>query len=525
MVFTTIPTCIADSNTSSAFNRLDSPRTVEQGVVKFTLHHNEFGDCSPVSQLSLIKPFTSYFTVFMRFLFAFLALPALLSAQLTLRVTAIPANTPAGATIYAAGTFNNWSPGNSNFALTANSDGTYSIVLNPTVGQVKFKFTRGDWNTVEGDANGNFLADRTLNYNGTAQTINLTILSWEGNAPNGTAAANVSILDEEFFIPQLNRYRRIWLYLPPDYTTATNKLYPVLYMHDGQNLFDDNTSFSGEWEVDETLNTLHAAGDYGCIVVGIDNGGADRLNEYSPWVNPQYGGGQGEAYIEFIVNTLKPHIDANYRTLSGRNSTGIMGSSMGGLISMYGFSEHQNVFSRVGIFSPAFWFADSAPADHVAAHPKEGPARVYFLAGGQEPQYVETDMDAVAAAMTTAGFTAAEKRKKVPSNGQHSEWFWAQEFGEAYEWLFANAVSSTQAANAVETLAVYPNPVQDRIYFDLPTPAGTQVEIWNANGRLCLSDTLSGQAWLEVAELPAGFYMVKLRSANSPIWSIGKLVK
>jgi predicted alpha/beta superfamily hydrolase len=459
----------------------------------------------------------------MRLLYIFLCVPAFLQAQLTLRVTAIPANTPAGATLYAAGTFNNWNPGSS--ALSVNSDGTYSIVLNPSVGQVKFKFTRGDWATVEGNANGEFLPDRILNYNGTAQTVNLTILSWEGNAAgNSTAAANVSILNEDFFIPQLNRFRRIWLYLPPDYATAASKSYPVLYMHDGQNLFDDNTSFSGEWEVDETLNTLHAAGDYGCIVVGIDNGGQYRLDEYSPWVNPQYGGGQGEAYIEFIVNTLKPHIDANYRTLPGRNSTGIMGSSMGGLISMYGFSEHQDVFSRVGVFSPAFWFADNEPADHVATHPKEGPARVYFLAGGQEPNYVETDMDAVVAAMTTAGFTTAEKRKKVPANGQHSEWFWAQEFGEAYEWLFADAVSSTYAATT-RPLSVYPNPVQDRIYFDLNAPEGAQVEIWSTDGRLCQTDTLGAQNWMEVSALPAGCYIIKLRQTNDAVWAIGKLVK
>ena len=90
-----------------------------------------------------------------------------------------------------------------------------------------------------------------------------------------------------------------------------------------------------------------------CIVVGIDNGGADRLNEYSPWVNAQYGGGQGDEYIEFLVSTLKPYIDANYRTLPGRNTTGIMGSSMGGLISMYGFSERQDIFAKAGMFSPA----------------------------------------------------------------------------------------------------------------------------------------------------------------------------
>jgi alpha-glucosidase len=159
------------------------------------------------------------------------------------------------------------------------------------------------------------LPDRTFTFTGQPQTLNLTILSWEDvGGTNSTAAANVSILNTQFWMPELNRSRRIWLYLPPDYATST-KHYPVIYMKDGQNLFDAVTSFSGEWQVDETLNTLFANGDYGAIVVGIDNGGAERLNEYSPWNNPQYGGGQGALYMDFVAETLKPFIDANYRTL------------------------------------------------------------------------------------------------------------------------------------------------------------------------------------------------------------------
>ncbi|MDV7392611.1 alpha/beta hydrolase-fold protein, partial [Arthrospira platensis SPKY1] len=168
----------------------------------------------------------------------------------------------------------------------------------------------------EGNANGGFLPNRTFNFTGNPQTLNLSILTWEdlGGGSNSTAAANVQIMNNAFFMPQLNRSRRIWVYLPPDYNTS-NKHYPVIYMKDGQNLFDQATSFSGEWQVDETLNTLFNQGDYGAIVVGIDNGGSERLNEYSPWVNAQYGGGQGNAYMAFVAETLKPHIDANFRTL------------------------------------------------------------------------------------------------------------------------------------------------------------------------------------------------------------------
>lgn len=153
-------------------------------------------------------------------------------------------------------------------------------------------------------------------------------------------------------MPQLDRNRKIWLYLPPDYSTST-KNYPVLYMQDGQNLFDNATSFAGEWQVDETLNSLFAGGDYGAIVVGIENGGGERLNEYSPWNNPSYGGGLGDQYVAFLANTLKPYIDANYRTRPEPQFNALIGSSMGALISTYGATEFPNIFRKVGSLSPA----------------------------------------------------------------------------------------------------------------------------------------------------------------------------
>lgn len=441
-----------------------------------------------------------------------------INAQLTLKVTAIPLNTPAGSSIHAAGTFNNWNPSDANTKLSLNADGHYVVTVNPPAGTVKFKFTRGSWATVEGNANGSFLPDRVLTYNGQPTTVDLTILTWEdtGSGSNGTAAGNVQIMDTDFYMPELNRNRRIWLYLPPDYNTST-KEYPVLYMHDGQNLFDNNTSFSGEWGVDEALNTLHAQGDYGCIVVGIDNGGQYRIDEYSPWINTTYGGGQGDEYIEFITNTLKPYIDANYRTLEHRHSTGIMGSSMGGLISMYGFSERQDVFSRAGIFSPAFWFAGNASADHVAAHPKQGPARVYFLAGGQEPASVTTNMQAVANAMTTAGFTAAEKKLVTVANGEHSEWFWKQEFAEAYQWLFADAVTSAPDLLYTNDWLVFPNPATSALRFaGLEQETNVRMSIMGVDGKIWRDSALNNTAQpVGIEDLPAGYYFLEISTDNA----------
>jgi predicted alpha/beta superfamily hydrolase len=471
--------------------------------------------------------------MYKRLLFAIIISLAIIPAafaQLTFTITDVPANTPPDATLYVAGNFQNWNPGAAAWALTKQPNGDYTITFNPSPGTLEFKFTRGSWATVEGNATGNVIPNRTYTYNGQPTTVEFSVLSWEdlggGSNPGSTAAANVSILDDDFYIPQLDRTRRIWLYLPPDYA-STNKHYPVIYMHDGQNVFDDATSFAGEWHVDETLNDLHAAGDYGAIVIAIDNGGVERLNEYSPWVNPQYGGGDGDAYVDFIVETLKPYVDSNYRTLPGRDYTATIGSSMGALISMYALIEHQDVFSKAGIFSSAFWFAGNAPANHVTATGKQDDVRVYFLAGGEEPDYVEDDMNDVSAAMTTAGFGPTEKTSVVVPGGTHSEGFWAQEFGDAYEWLFMGLTIATDEAGrpADADISIFPNPASRSIRLTgLSAGEFAAVRILGHDGRLW-QDTLTraGEA-VSIANLPPGFYVVKARD-RSGHWHTAKLTK
>lgn len=461
------------------------------------------------------------------------AVLTLAQAQLTLKVTSIPANTPAGASIYVAGTFNNWDPGDQNMILNSLGGGQYQIVLNPAAGQVKFKFSRGSWATVEGNATGGYLADRVLNYSGQPTTVNLTILSWEdlaGGNGNGTAAPNVQILDNNFLMPQLNRNRRISLYLPPDYQTS-NKSYPVMYMQDGQNLFDATTSFSGEWEVDESLNELFSQGDYGCIVVGIDNGGQYRLDEYSPWVNSEYHqGGQADEYLDFMVNTLKPYIDAHYRTLPGRLTTAVAGSSMGALFSMYAFSERQDIFSKAGIFSPAFWYSEGQEAQDVASHSKQGPARVYFISGTDEEQdgnqsnYVVTDMSDVANAMLTAGFTSSEINFQTKADGTHSESFWAREFPGVYQWLFANTVSST-APRPVQKLEIFPNPAAAWVRVSgLDESDKVDFRIYNSAGKIMRDTTIAGDEPLFTGDLPTGVYVVKGRKKGGK-WLVGRIVR
>src|SRR5688572_17966548 len=150
--------------------------------------------------------------------------------------------------------------------------------------------------------------------------------------------------------PQLGNARDITVYLPPSYSRNDGSRYPVVYMHDGQNLFDPRTSFAGEWNVDGTIDHASSEG-IEAIVVGIPNFGAERCNEYSPFDDPKHGPGKGDAYIAFIVDTLKPIIDADFRTQPGHDATGIAGSSMGGLISLYAMFHRPDVFGFAGVMS------------------------------------------------------------------------------------------------------------------------------------------------------------------------------
>ncbi|MCF6131126.1 alpha/beta hydrolase-fold protein [Flavobacterium wongokense] len=365
-----------------------------------------------------------------------------IQAQVTLRITSIPANTPVGTNIYLIGSINAWDAANTQYLLQPDGLGARTITIPEGTGTVGYKFTRGgSWSTVEGNASGGFLPDRSFTFTGSPQTINLTIQSWEdiaGSGSNSTAAANVQILSNAFFMPQLNRNRRIWIYLPPDYYTTT-KTYPVLYMQDGQSLFDESTSFSGEWGIDESLNTLHSQGNYGAIVVGIDNGGDFRLNEYSPWVNPNYGGGDGDAYMRFLGETLKPYIDANFRTRPQAQFNAIIGSSMGALISTYGAVKYPNLFSKVGVFSPSFWFAPVQLNSYINNTTNDlSGLRLYFVCGQNESAAMVSDMNTVQNILVANGVSASNTFTKVDADGIHHQSYWRREFPAAYQWLFQN---------------------------------------------------------------------------------------
>lgn len=450
------------------------------------------------------------------YLILFLLTSQFIWAQLTINVTSVPANTPMDDDIYIAGNFNGWDPGDSDYKLTDNENGTFSITFTPGTNNLQFKFTRGSWETVEGNAQGQFIPNRTLSYGGGQQTEDVIIAGWEGNGGGSTLADNASILSNDFQIPQLDRTRRIWLYLPPDYET-TDKTYPVLYMHDGQNLFDASTSFAGEWEVDESLNELFENGDGGIIVVGIDNGGIHRLDEYSPWINAQYGGGEGDEYVDFIVQTLKPHIDANFRTKPDRDNTGIMGSSMGGLISMYAAVEHQDVFSKAGIFSPSFWFS-SQVYSHVENTGKEHDMKFYIMGGALESPTLIQQMEAMETTLLESGFEEAEVLVVTHADGQHSEWYWRREFPDAYSWLFSESINSIPFISPEDEIKVGPNPFSDTLNFSskLSIDKAT-LNLYSLQGEKVISKVINLNGTVSLPGLKNGIYVLEILDKSKVI--------
>lgn len=240
--------------------------------------------------------------------------------------------------------------------------------------------------------------------------------------------------------PQLNNTRDVLIYLPTSYWTSS-KRYPVIYMHDGQNLFDAHTSYAGEWGVDETMEAL-ARDDIEAIVVGLPNLGSARISEYNPYPSPRFRNANGDSYIHFISDTLKPIVDRDYRTKPEAESTGVFGSSMGGLISLYAWLAYPRVFGLCGAMSPSLWIARSAIFDHVKHAPfNEG--RLYLDIGTRElprqfNRYANTVTDSVSMLrdqLKERGYNASRLKFVKDRGGEHNEASWARRLPAALRFL------------------------------------------------------------------------------------------
>lgn len=209
-------------------------------------------------------------------------------------------------------------------------------------------------------------------------------------------------------------------------------------MHDGQNLFDPATSFAGEWGVDVAMTQAPRRGRR-AIVVGIPNMGVDRMKEYSPFYDERHGGGRGDDYITFVTQTVKPLIDATYRTRPERDATGIVGSSLGGLISLYAFFREPSVFGFAGAMSPALWFAGGQifPFVEEARYVR---GRVYLDVGTREGAGTLANARAMRDALARKGYREGHDLHWIEDDGgMHNEAAWGRRLRDALPFLLGNS--------------------------------------------------------------------------------------
>ncbi len=248
----------------------------------------------------------------------------------------------------------------------------------------------------------------------------------------------------QFHSQFLSRDRDILVYLPPGYDTDVKRRYPVLYLHDGQNLFDGATSFipGEEWQADETAQALIQSKQIQpLIIVGIYNAGDQRIAEYTPTPG-KYHGGQAGRYGRMLVEELKPFIDTHYRTRPDAADTGLGGSSLGGLLTLYLGLKYTQVFGKLAVISPSVWWDDQFILREVKALKTKPHLRIWLDMGtheGAEKDWQSNVDDArmLRDALIEKGWRPDKDLKYMEAEGaEHNERAWATRFGSVLRFLF-----------------------------------------------------------------------------------------
>jgi len=342
--------------------------------------------------------------------------------------------------IFITGNFNKWNPKDYDFQLTILDENTYSIDIEDQLlgDDIEYKFTKGGWENVELDHYGNITPNRKVKKK--SATTNDFVEKWRFNwGPfKDEFFPIVEVISEEFYIPQLDRYRKVWALLPYDYYISDKK-YPVLYLQDAQNLFNEGSAY-GNWEIDKKLSILAEYGRGDVIVIAVEHGSEDRIKEYIFDNDNVANGSEGKKYIRFVTDTLKPFIDEHYRTKKDRENTGIGGSSLGALISLYSGFLYPEVYSKLLIFSPSLWIE---PNNNFPMMSFRVPfkTKIYLYGGEQEGAKMVKRIQVFENYLKRwekKNLFDFEFKTNINPDGEHSEFYWSQEFPRAIEWLFYN---------------------------------------------------------------------------------------
>lgn len=356
----------------------------------------------------------------------------------TLTITLTTPNTD-DRPIFITGPFCKWLPDLPHFQMTKLAPGRYTFQFPMDVDfefPLEYKYTRGGWDQVELDRYGQPYANRFIGEDETE--ISDFVIRWQTDKSKKLDLMPIiEVLSETFEIPQLQRERRVHVLLPHDYYEQPDRRYPVLYMTDAQNLFGEGSPY-GNWEIDRKLAALAGEDKANVIIVAIDHGGDERVQEFSPYDNPNLGKGLGNLFLKFVTETLKKHIDNQYRTLPDRLNTGMGGSSVGGLLSMYAALMYPNIFGRLMIFSPSLWISRKIYFDAIHFfEPFE--TRIYLYGGGKEGSEMIPNIEKLQETLVNQGFGYSRVKIKTSLNpkGTHSESCWGEEFPKALKWLFS----------------------------------------------------------------------------------------
>lgn len=338
--------------------------------------------------------------------------------------------------VYLAGNFNDWADNDLSFQMSKISRGKYHFRFQ-TNGNlpIYYRYHRGDWNQEELDRWGNISRERIIDRS--TREVHDYVPRWRinGLATSVRFMPQKFIIEDDFEIPQLGKRRRIWALVPCDYY-QTRKRYPVLYLQDAQNLFNEHAPF-GNWAIDQKLGILKELGWGDLIIIAIEHGGHDRIKEYSPFDTAQFGPGEGASYARFIVETLKPYVDRKFRSDPHRIHTGIGGSSMGGLISVYTAINYPETFSKWMIFSPSLWLSSQIFREAKAFENKE-PSFVYLFGGKNESASMERELILFTEILQKKAINNQYIHYKLSIDpvATHNEAYWGAEFPKAVKWLF-----------------------------------------------------------------------------------------
>jgi predicted alpha/beta superfamily hydrolase len=348
----------------------------------------------------------------------------------------VKTNTDDNRPVYISGDFCNWNPKDDRFLMKKTDNGLYRFDFekNFTIDRpLEYKYTKGGWDHVELDIFGNTSKNRTLVP--VFQPVFDLVPLWRKNGFTPFFPEFLPLIESfKIEIPQLKKSRNISVILPSDYHKSPEKKYPVVYMHDAQNLFGEGSVY-GNWEIDKRLSLLKKQGKPDVIIVAINHGEENRQVEYSPYKNKVKG--QGMRYATFIVRTLKPYIDSLYRTQPERQFTGIGGSSMGGLISIYTGMMYPESIGRMMIFSPSLWTSPKIYFDAVEFfNPLD--TKIYLYGGGKESESMLPNIEKLKSTIEVQGFDSKKIQIKaeLDPEGLHNEKRWGQEFPKALDWLY-----------------------------------------------------------------------------------------